>query len=190
MGDATKSELRAWARSLERVRSTESDLVRRWLAEWLKSRSEHTVLVFLPMDGEIDLEPLVGVFPGRRWLTTRTPDSGWLSVHAIDAPRETHRYGFAQPVDGAEEVDPGEVELVLTPGVAFDRSGGRLGHGAGYYDQLFSRMDPHVTKVGVTLERFVVAQVPMEPSDVSMDWLATEKGVRRTSRGSVGCPSP
>jgi 5-formyltetrahydrofolate cyclo-ligase len=104
-----------------------------------------------------------------------------LSVHDFAAPREQHRFGYEQPVPTAPEIDPGRIDAVLVPGLCFDRRGGRLGWGRGYYDQLLTRMRPDVWTVGVTLERRIVDSVPSEPHDMKMTMLATEEGLFRCS---------
>ncbi|MCS7173432.1 MAG: 5-formyltetrahydrofolate cyclo-ligase [Armatimonadetes bacterium] len=68
-----------------------------------------------------------------------------------------------------------EVDMVLVPGVVFDRQGGRLGHGWGYYDRLLSGMRPDCWLVGLAYECQVVEEVPMEPQDIYLDLVITER---------------
>lgn len=149
----------------------------RGVRAWLADLPSTGVLVYLPMPGEVDVTAAVD---GRhRWYVTRTPAAGApLTIHPFDAEREMHPFGYAQPVGTAPVVDPPDVGVVLTPGLAFDRAGMRLGWGKGYYDRLFALM-PSVVAVGITLDRLVVDEaLPAEPHDRRMDALATESGVR------------
>lgn len=132
------------------------------------------------MPGEPDLaelragriDPNVGPF-----ALTRTPDEGSvLTIHPADSEMETHRYGFAQPVSNSNLVADDDIAAVLVPGLAFDRQGGRLGFGAGYYDRFLGRLDPGVIRVGVS-DGFIVDEVPVDEHDISMTHLATEIGV-------------
>lgn len=174
-----KSELRRWARRLAPVSGEEAAQVCDRLRAWLLPRRESRVLTYLAMEGEVNVEPLVAEFPGTIWLTTRTPAEGWLSVHPIESRREVHRFGFEQPQEGSPTVSPREVDIAFVPGLLFDPTGGRLGHGAGYYDELLSRLRPDAVKVGVSVTRFIVETLPVAADDVRMDWLATENGVQR-----------
>lgn len=142
---------------------------------WLADRPGN-VLIYLPMPGELDV---TGVVDERhRWFVTRTPpDDLPLTVHSIDAPREVHRLGYDQPVADSETLDPGSLDVVLTPSLSLAQDGTRLGWGKGYYDRLFSVATSAVA-VGVTLERLLVNSLPTEVHDRRMDWLATESGVR------------
>lgn len=136
--------------------------------------STDRVVTFSPLADEPDLS----AFVRPRMLLTRTPEDGWLTIHPADGPLERHRWGFLQPREGAAEVDPDEVHVVLVPGVAFGEDGSRLGHGKGYYDELLARV-PLAVRIGVTWECRVRPAVPMGADDVWMHAVVTEERVRR-----------
>lgn len=78
-----------------------------------------------------------------------------------------------------------EIELVVAPGLAFDRRGRRLGHGKGYYDRLFARA-PDALRAGLCFSAQVFAEVPAGPLDAAMDWVVTERGASPTGRRPAG----
>lgn len=83
-------------------------------------------------------------------------------------------------------VVPTRVDLVVIPGLAFDRIGGRLGHGLGHYDRLLARTAlQQAFKVGLALECQMVERVPMNTQDIRLDAVVTERAVYRR-RGSEG----
>jgi 5-formyltetrahydrofolate cyclo-ligase len=84
-------------------------------------------------------------------------------------------YGPKEPVRRLP-VNPEVVDLVITPGLAFDRRGHRLGYGAGYYDLYLSRLDPRAVLIGVAFSVQVVDRVPAGPKDVAVDLLVTDRG--------------
>ena len=61
-----------------------------------------------------------------------------------------------------KRVEPGDLDLVVVPGVAFDRRGGRLGHGFGYYDKLLERARPDAPLVALAFECQLFPHVPMQ----------------------------
>jgi 5-formyltetrahydrofolate cyclo-ligase len=80
---------------------------------------------------------------------------------------------------GDRRVDASQLDLVIVPGVAFDRTGARLGHGRGYYDRLLAGVRPDCALVALAFECQVFSQIPTEPHDVGMHAVITEKGVYR-----------
>jgi 5-formyltetrahydrofolate cyclo-ligase len=80
-----------------------------------------------------------------------------------------------------------ELDLIVVPGVAFDRAGGRLGHGKGYYDKLLEHARLETPLVALAFECQLFPHIPMQAHDVYMDKVVTEKaayaGKGRASRG-------
>lgn len=70
-----------------------------------------------------------------------------------------------------------QLDLVIVPGVAFDRNGGRIGHGKGYYDKLLRHVRRQTMLVGLAYECQIVAEVPLEQHDIGMDFVVTEAAV-------------
>lgn len=67
----------------------------------------------------------------------------------------------------------GKIDLVIVPGIAFDRSCNRLGRGKGYYDKFLKKID--VEKIGLALEEQIIKEVPCEQHDIPLDIIITEK---------------
>lgn len=181
---AGKDELRTWARA-ERSGLDFGDLsplVRAHLELWEPLQQATTALLYLPLGDEVDLVPLQRTDLGCRFVATRTPErEGMLTVHELGGPLEVHRLGFLQPHRTAPEVDPGEIDVLLLPGLAFDLWGTRLGRGAGYFDDLLSRVPATSVSVGVCPTTLVVDRLPAEPHDQAVRYLATEEGVIATA---------
>jgi 5-formyltetrahydrofolate cyclo-ligase len=76
-----------------------------------------------------------------------------------------------------KRVEPQELDLVMVPGVAFDRQGGRIGHGKGYFDRLLRRVRPDVPLIGIAFECQIFAEIPMLSHDIRMDKVVTERAI-------------
>lgn len=88
-------------------------------------------------------------------------------------------FGIREPTPAVREcsdrlIEPEEIDLICLPGVAFDRSGGRLGNGKGYYDRLLPKLRPGAIKVALAYECQVVPRVPTDSHDVKVDLVITE----------------
>lgn len=184
---APKAQWRAWAR---RVRSTVDwpavgAELQGHLAELLGARPPGVVLLYLALPHEADVEPLARhpSLARLRFAVPRAEAAGTLTLHPLAARRERHALGFSQPVAGSPTVGDGEIVAVLVPGLAFDRSGARLGHGGGYYDRLLDRLGPTALRVGVTADALALrpGSLPLEGHDQRVEVLATETGLSATS---------
>ncbi len=145
------------------------------VSRWLEERRPRVVVGFLAMGDEIDMTPLVGAHPEIRFALTRTAPGVTLTVHDFEGPREMHRFGFEQPAAEAARIDPEDVDVVLVPGLAFAPDGRRLGRGAGYYDRFLATVD--AVTVALTTTNRMRSDIPLEPHDVRVGWIATEEGV-------------
>ena len=76
-----------------------------------------------------------------------------------------------------KHVTPEELDLLAVPGAAFDRTGGRVGHGRGYFDRLLRHLRAGACSVGLAFECQLFGRVPMEPHDVPMCGIVTEEAV-------------
>lgn len=78
-----------------------------------------------------------------------------------------------------------ELDLVIVPGLAFDRRCGRLGHGKGYYDRFLSKVSPAVPVVALAFECQLFPEIPMSDCDMFVDKVLTENAVyEREDEGS------
>lgn len=73
------------------------------------------------------------------------------------------------------KVDVSELDLVMVPGVAFDRRGARMGHGFGYYDKLLEHARPDTPLVALAFECQLFPEIPTQSHDVFMDEILTEQ---------------
>lgn len=79
-------------------------------------------------------------------------------------------------------VDPEALDAVIVPGVAFDRHGGRLGNGAGYYDRLLKKVRADAVLAAIGYESQLLPEVAMDAHDVCMDFVITENEVYQGRR--------
>jgi len=90
------------------------------------------------------------------------------------------RFGLWEPPEDQrtpeQQVPPGQVDLFLVPGLAFDRRGNRLGYGKGYYDRLLRQKKPQSLAIALAFEVQMFPHVPaVTAHDIPVDYIITEQ---------------
>lgn len=149
------------------------------LPAWSRARR---VALYLELADEVPTEPMVEACRHRGmdlFLPVWDADRR-VYVPALWLPDDNLRlghYGVREP-EAPRLALTAALDLVLVPGRAFTRTGGRLGRGGGYYDRfLTAPWAVAAVKVGVALDVQMVDDLPMSPRDVGLDWVVTEKAV-------------
>jgi len=151
------------------------------LAAWPTFQNARTVMAYLAFNNEVSLQELIDAHPEKVWVLPRTLPAGRLTIHRYQPERLTlHRWGILQPAADAPLAPLAEIELVLAPGVGFDKNGGRLGFGGGYYDRLLPKLN--AISVGISHQESCVPAVPCNDHDCQMDWLALPDGLVKPTR--------
>lgn len=97
-----------------------------------------------------------------------------------DADRELlpGHFGVLEPSNQCESISPGEIDLVIVPGVAFDIFGTRLGYGKGYYDNFLKTIKKRTPIVALSFEaQIVCGTIQKRVHDISVDKIITESRV-------------
>jgi 5-formyltetrahydrofolate cyclo-ligase len=162
----------------EDTRNQASQAICAHLASWDMFQSSHVILTYMPIRAEADLRSLLVDFPEKRWLLPRilTEENGRMVFHPYDPGQLiVHPFGMAEPAPHLPQVPPPEIQLVLVPGLAYDRSGWRLGYGGGYFDRFLR--DFNGVSVGVVFQALLLDFLPHGEHDIPVEWLVTENGL-------------
>ena len=177
--DELRARLRHWRRSLTPADGAlaGAEIAGRLPAMPVFERARR-ILAYCSMPSEVDTRPLLDCcFRSGKQLCV----PAWLRGERRYALAElTARtalrpgpLGISEPVV-PQWVAPTAVDLALIPGVAFDRHGGRLGHGGGFFDRLLADFRPDCCRVGLAFDGQMAAAVPMEAHDIGMHLVMTQ----------------
>lgn len=138
-----------------------------------------TVMIFLPLRYEVDARPLAL----RAWQDGKTvtvPLVGHNQKHMIpvvvrgfEEPMDADLYGVCTP-KSCEPLPVDMIDLVVVPGLGFDREGYRIGRGGGFYDRFLAQPAFGGTTCGLAIDEQVIGRVPVAGHDVALDMLATD----------------
>jgi 5-formyltetrahydrofolate cyclo-ligase len=158
--------------------STEACLRVLGLPAYAAARS---LLFFSSLSDEPDTAPLVAQAwqDGKRVFFPRVrPDGAFLEIRAVTERGHLRpgAFGIPEP-DPARcpEESPTKIDFALVPGLAFDRSGHRLGRGRGYYDRLLAELPPACFRAGFFFACQELPAVPREPHDQRLHAVVTER---------------
>lgn len=146
----------------------------------LLARYGPNVSAYWPIGSEVDPLPLIRRLKNEgdaNICLPRVEADGSMTFRAW-APGndlEDRPFGLREPLETTAELTP---TLVLTPLLAFDRKGNRLGYGKGHYDRALTRLreNGRVFVCGLAFFGQELEQIPAEPHDIPLDWVMTERG--------------
>lgn len=130
------------------------------------------ILVYHSLSDELSTADFLSKWKDRKKFYLPRVNGVNLEILPYDESRlELGAFHIEEPV-GDNIIDPETLDLIIVPGVAYDRRGGRIGRGKGFYDRLLA--ETKATKVGVGYEFQLFDEVPMEEHDVRMDAVVTQ----------------
>ena len=141
------------------------------------------IFIYISYDSEINTKVIINralkdkkkIYVPRTEFKTRHMDA--VEITTLDNLIES-KYGILEPKTEEPHIDPNEFDLIVVPGVAFDRNGGRMGYGAGFYDRYFKKINEEnidkIIKLALAYELQILDKVPMDAKDVPVDYIITE----------------
>jgi 5-formyltetrahydrofolate cyclo-ligase len=152
-------------------------------------RAGRAVALYSARAGEIPTGRIRDAYlaAGARLFYPRVTGRGTIAFypHREGDGWETGPYGIPEPPSPAG-VEPrlSGWDIIVVPGLAFDRRGNRLGHGFGYYDRFLGGLPESVPRVGLAWASQRIPEVPVDAWDVPVHALVTEEGVIRVVEAS------
>ena len=142
--------------------------------------SAQCIMAYLAAPGEIDMRALCSrARQDGKQIAYPIWDgqNGMIAAVADEAHMETDRYGMQEPsLSHADIVIPEELDLILVPGLSYDRRGQRLGWGGGQYEK-FLPLCHNAFKMGVIFEEQMVDQVISQHPGKTVDAVATDADI-------------
>ena len=150
-------------------------LIRENLRELEIYKKAKSVFVFISYKSEVDTRRIIeDILADEKKLLVplvKGKEMIAVEVRGID-DLEPNKMGILEPKSGDEVTD---VDLTITPGLAFDKNGFRLGYGGGYYDKFFAKVD--TVRMGIGYADQYVESLVHEDYDKALEYLLTEEGL-------------
>ena len=161
------------------------------ILSWSVFSGSDRVLSYCPVRGEADIGslnsrimsdkelylPVISATPNGRGTRGNSTDGAAMTAVRCFKREELSpgAYNIPAPLSTNPAAGAGELDLVLVPGVVFDKNGWRIGFGKGFYDRFLRGVSG--IKAGICFDMQIVPKSVHEEHDISMDFLITENGI-------------
>ena len=152
------------------------------------------IMMYLSLPHELDTSEAI-LCAWQLGKTVVVPKVSWQQRHMIPVKISSLETGFSEEVGGLRNPITGapvpfeDIDLVVAPGLGFDRKGNRLGRGGSYYDRFFANKGLKAPKCGFAFAEQLIESVPVTDNDVPVDFLVTDEEVLYFGQGDSGSGS-
>lgn len=147
-------------------------------------KNAQKLMTYVPFQEEIHTTLLIEDFlkNNRRVFipVTRPKEKRIIISELLDLEKdlETGHFGVLEPKAYAfRPKDPKTIDLIIVPGLAFTKSGYRIGYGGGYYDRFLPTLEQKPTTIALALDFQIVESLPIDHYDVPVDIIVTESQI-------------
>ena len=166
----TKEEVKRRSKNVEKT-----------LSELPIYKNSKVIMAYYPLKGEVDFLEMIRKDLGTKRFCFPVIDMAQnlifpFEVTNLDQDFVTGPYGIKQPhTERTKKLDIKQIDLIIVPGLAYDRQKNRLGRGGGFYDRFLKRIKSPTKKVGVALQLQILDNLPIHLSfDEKVDIVASE----------------
>ena len=141
-----------------------------------------TVMMYLSLPHEVDTSEAI-LHAWQLGKTVAVPRISWQQRHMLPVGITSLETGFSTGVGGLRNpvsgvpIPFGEIDLVVSPALGYDRHGNRLGRGGAFYDRFFANHELTASRCGLGFAEQVVDSIPVADGDEPVDFLVTDEGV-------------
>jgi len=164
----------------EEERRIKSKAIKNKLVNLKEFQEAEMVFFYASFDGEVDTFEMIKQTQklGKKIGLPRTVRGDKQIIPAfveyLDRDLEKGPYGIKQPKETCPTLSLENIDVVIVPGVAFDRQNNRLGRGGGYYDRFLKKIPSEIPTIGLAFDFQVVDHLPeKEPHDMPVSSLIT-----------------
>lgn len=148
-------------------------------------QNARTVMAYLAMPEEVNVDDVAHHLwrENRRFLVPKIGNLEQrhmvaVEIHSLEKGMTRGELGIRQP-ETSEEFPPGDIEFIIVPALAYDRKGGRLGRGGGFYDRFLASEHLQAITCGLAFSEQVIDELPLHAHDRPVDILVTDSEVLR-----------
>ncbi|WZL72156.1 5-formyltetrahydrofolate cyclo-ligase [Clostridiaceae bacterium 35-E11] len=163
------------------AQTEKSKMIFNQLKEFKLYKTAENIMVYIDFRNEVKTDSIIAdlISSNKKVIipicVPKTKDL--ILSQLLDPSKELEKstFGVLEPKkEYIRKVDPASIDLVIVPGVAFDRQGYRIGYGAGYYDRFFEKLPKPVPSIAIAFDLQMIPKVPADDFDYPVDYIITE----------------
>lgn len=145
-------------------------------------KEAENIFIFVSFDNEVDTHGIItkALEEGKKIYVPKikSKDRGMeiFRIKSMDDLEEGY-FGVLEPLDESEKITGDDLDLIVVPGIAFDREGHRLGYGGGFYDRFFQNLTKEIPKIALGYNVQVAEEIVREKHDEKINGLITETDI-------------
>lgn len=168
--------------SLVEVKKRSNKIFRRLIATE-EFKNAKTIMLYVSKDNEVATRPIIRyTIKNKKSVCVPKIDKINHKLYPIkikdpDKDLQIGHFGIYEPILNIRKIVPmKKIDLIITPGLAFDKNGYRLGWGKGYYDR-FLENTKGIPKIGLAYSFQILPRLPIDKHDIPLDMVITEEGI-------------
>ncbi len=141
-------------------------------------KDKNCIGIYYPIKDEVDTKPLIEslLSQNKKVALPVTSEDGmeFYAIESLNDLKNGEIYDYLKEPDPlkTQKVSPNDIDVMICPGLAFDKSGHRMGYGGGYYDRYLKDLPCY--KVGLCFSELLLEDIPFCEHDVMMDLVVTD----------------
>jgi 5-formyltetrahydrofolate cyclo-ligase len=166
----------------EKQRIEESKKACQFLMETEQFKNASVVMLYLPLPHEVNTTSVI-LTAWQQGKLVAVPKISWQQRHMLPVEITSLESGFSTGNSGLKNPITGvptpieDIDVIVTPGLAFNKEGDRLGRGGAFFDRFFNSNGLNATKIGFAFSQQLFDDIPMEEHDMQVDMVVTDKGI-------------
>lgn len=140
------------------------------------------IFIYISFGTEIDTRPIIerafkenkNIYIPKIYKNNKSMKA--IKLNSFNDLKE-NSMGILEPIEDDEYIDKRDIDLIIVPGVVFDKEGNRIGYGGGYYDRYLSEIKLKNNKLVLAYEFQVLDYIKEENHDIKVDYILTEEKI-------------
>lgn len=163
-----------------------STIIRNKLISLEEFKNSKTVFIYMDFKNEVRTREIIDIlFKENKavvipWTDTAKTEIIPVEIKDLENDLVRNSFGYLEPKkENLKEVKVEDLDLIIVPGVVFDKKLNRIGFGKGYYDRILKRKRSDTLAIAIAYEFQVLDHIPHQAHDVKMDAIITEASIYR-----------